>query len=379
MKLSKIFAVAILLPLLGACQSELQKDYTPAEHDIIVKASLPASPASRAQIIYGTQKVDGVDQGEIFEWNEGDCMRLFNITRLADKPLGIEMEALEIDGRNATFQPSDQGEEFEVKAGDIVFAVFGTTERKYKENDATTFDERDIFTTLYVGAESNKPQMIVNNPIPGADGLELIKGNFKMFDIVTAVKDGEVPPLHFKHLSALMRVTLHNETGKDLYLTKLEFVTPGAEEFFNTTLYWSVVTDEDFPETEEADVEYQEIEGHKFKIYLGNEFFKGSEPYTDKIGTTINGKDGTKDIGESILHGDTYELYLSTVPRFNNTLAGEELKISVIENHDTNAPYQITLDGFDVPIQAGKRYWFDLTATPEGTLVLTSDWKPSQE
>lgn len=378
MKLTKIFSAAILLPLLGACQSELQNDYTPSEHDIIVKASLPESPESRAQVEYGTQKVDGVDQGEKFKWNEGDCIRLFNITRLADKPLGIEMETLEVDGGDAKFQPATEGEELVVKAGDIVFAIFGTTDRKYKENDATTFDERDIFNT-YVGTESNKPQMIVENPTSGADGLGGFKDNFKMFDIVTVVKDGEVPPLHFKHLSALMRVTLRNETGKDLYLTKLEFVTPGAEEFFNTTLYWSVVTDEDFPEEEEADVEYQEIYGHKFKIYSGNGFLKGYKCYTDKIGCTINGKNDTQDIGESIHHGDTYELYLSTMPRFNNTLAGEELKISVIENHDTDHPYQITLDEFDVPIQAGKRYWFDLTATPEGTLVLTSDWKPSQE
>lgn len=378
MKLSKISVAALLLPLMYSCQSELTQEPATTGHEIIVRASLPSSPASRAQVEYGTQKVDGEDQGEIFKWNNGDCIRLFNITRLNEKPLGIELETLENDGKEALFQPANEGDEFEVKAGDIIFAVFGDTGRQYTKDK--TLDERNIFNTYYVGAESNKPQMIVKNPTTEADGLELTDGNFKMFDIVTAVKDGEIPPIHFKHLSALMRITLHNETGKDLYLTKLEFDFHEVEEFFKTTLYWSVVTDENFPETKEPDVEYHEIEGHKFKVYVGDDLFTAdSKPYTDHIGTTINGKEDTADNGEFIDPGVTYELYLSTVPRFNNTLAGNELTISIIENHDTDHPYQITLEGFDTPIQAGKRYWFDLTATPEGTLMLTSEWKASKE
>ena len=117
------------------------------------------------------------------------------------------------------------------------------------------------------------------------------------------------------------------------------------------------------------------------KVYTEYEFFKGSDPYTDNIGTTINGKSGTKDIGDSIAPGKTYDLYLSTVPRIANDRTGTSLTIDLIKKHQTNHPYRITLDGFNKAIEAGKRYWFNLTAVEEVAedttyrkLVLTSDW-----
>ncbi|MDE5585911.1 MAG: hypothetical protein K2I92_06160, partial [Muribaculaceae bacterium] len=132
--------------------------------------------------------------------------------------------------------------------------------------------------------------------------------------------------------------------------------------FFNTTLYCSVETDEN--------------NEFYLKVYDTNEFYNGSKPYTNEIGTTINGKIGTEDGGESIPNGESYELYLSTVPRIGNDSFGDKITIDIIENHHTETPYSITISNFNRVIEPGKRYWFDVTATPARNLVLTSKYNP---
>lgn len=235
-------------------------------------------------------------------------------------------------------------------------------ETKRKINDDLSYDDRDVFT-IGVGTEENKPQYVVENPNDAS--LSYMKANLKMYDIVTAVEDDKIPDLHFRHLSAIMRVSLRNETDKYIYPTKLEFKYPGTHSFFNTTLYCSVDT----------------TLSSGLKVYTENEFFNGSDPYTDNIGTTINGKNNTTDIGDSIAPGKTYDLYISTVPKIDNEATGNSLTIDLIKRHNTKRPYTITLDGFNVPIKAGKRYWFNLTAVSTiietdtiNKLVLTSEW-----
>lgn len=367
MKINKLWA-AIMLLFMGACQSDTPAPSQQPKYNVPVCASLPDKNMSRAQIVYGTPKHE---DGEIFHWNEKDWITVFNLTRLSECPDGEQLDVIKIDDQNADFEPVTK---FDVKAGDRILAVFGDEVlRKYHSDE--TLVERDIFQ-IGVGAEANKPQFIVENPTAGSDGLEGTNLNFKMLAFATAVNDGEIPLLHFKHLSSIMRITLHNETGKDLYLTKLDFNFPGTEAFFNTTLYWSVETD-DSDETIEStdDIECHDFYGNKLKIYTGDYLYtKGSKPYIDHFGTTINGKNGTNDIGEKIHTGDSYELYISVVPRFNNTMVAEKLVIDLIENHVTDNPYAITFDNFGKSIQAGMRYWFNLTATPDGKLMLTSKW-----
>ena len=304
-------------------------------------------------------------------WNKKDWITLFNITRLSECPFGVALEEIEIspDGKSAEFESAESVDStFVVKKGDKLLAVYGEINRvRYKDDAGNLFyDERNIIT-LGLGTEANKPQMIVEDPDDST--IDYMKDNLKMYDIVTAVEDDKIPYLQFKHLSALIRITLHNATDHDLYLTKLEVNYPGTESFFNTTIYFSV--------------ESNETGGSYLKVYDDGELYNGSNPYTDHIGTTINAKDGTKDIGDSIRNGKSYEFYLSTVPRIGNNRKGNEFTIHAIERHQTKNPYSITFNDFNTVIEAGRRYWFDLTATEdsktkERKLVLTSEWEKQQ-
>ncbi|MBD5356914.1 MAG: hypothetical protein HDR88_07930 [Bacteroides sp.] len=358
MEIKSIYKLLPLLPILCACQSEVTQESIVPHRVITVKATLPDSDDTRSYITYGNQNIDE----EFFRWQDKDWLTVFNVTRLSDCPKGVEIETTTpyINGRSAIFESvKSVNPNFEIKAGDTIFVSYWETLARLSSAEGD-LDERKIFT-IGVGAEANKPQVIVNNPTDSA--MLYMQSNLKMYDIVTAVEDDSIPDLHFRHLSTIMRVTLRNETGKDLYPTKLEFEYPGTESFFNTMLYCSIDTDS----TNESGL----------RVYTDEEFYNGSKPYTDNIGTTINTKDGTTDTGEAIAPGETYDLYLSTVPRIGNTQKGNGLIIKLIKSHDTDNPYKIILDGFDVAIKAGKRYWFNLTAVEENgenKLMLTSEW-----
>ncbi|MDE5996801.1 MAG: hypothetical protein K2G77_01165 [Muribaculaceae bacterium] len=373
MNIRGYFTLFPLLAILCACQSEMPQENILPKRVLTVRAMLPGSEDTRgyitfgdsehntrAQITYGNKNRDK----EIFMWDkagyggltQNDYIALYNVTRLSQYPYeGIQLDVTKIDGRNATFEsvPTD----VELKAGDLIFVNYGNTGIKYGP-DSVSYDERKIFS-IGVGTEANKPQFIVKNP--NDSSLAYMHDNLRMYDIVKLVEDDSIPDLHFKHLSAILRVTLRNETDKYIYPTKLEFKYPGTESFFNTTLYCSVDT----------------TLSSGLNIYIEDAIFKGSKPYTDNIGTTINGKEGTKDVGDSIAPGQTYELYLSTVPRIENDRKGDQLIIDLIKKHDTDHPYRITLDKFNTIIEAGKRYWFKLTAVEEdgeNKLMLTSKW-----
>lgn len=339
-----------------AVENPAQEEPAPAAlHRLKITARLPEPDGGRAQITYDNQDVEA---GEFFMWNDQDWVTLFNITRLDECPEGVELETTEIKGRTAVFETLESLGDCDLKiyAGDTLFVNYWTTLRMY-EDDGVHFDPRKIFT-ITVGSEENKPQEIVENP--GTGDLEYMRHNLKMYDIVVAEEDGVVPEINFRHLSAIMRVTLRNESGKDLYPTKLEFKYPDTQSFFAATMCCSVVPDESG--------------GSKLHVYDSGEFYTKAVTYTDSIGTTINKKIGTADAGGYIKNGDTYELYITCVPRLNNDRTGTELTISLIDSHTTSTPYSVTLRGFNVPIKAGYRYWFDLTATPDGNLMLSNLW-----
>lgn len=371
----------IMLPFLCGCEADLPQE-PKVEQIPIIKASLPEMPNSRTQVAYGTKDRE---KGEIFLWNEGDEIFLYNLSNFQDNPTEIIYTTSKIEGKNAEFIPRNDftNKPLHIKSGDLIVAFCGETYRKYA--NGPTFDSRNIFT-MGVGTEANYPQIIVNDPDDSA--LSHMQGNLKMYALERAVENGKVPDLHFQHLSAMMRITLHNKSGHSLYPTKLEFEYPGTSSFFNTTMYLSVVKESD----EEIEVESKNgsttwsdcpsvLSGYNLRVYGGYDFYTSSEgnQYTDKIGTTINAKDNTTDTGETIPNDSIYELYLSTVPRLGNDRKGDKLIIDFIVKHDTDHPYSITIENFDVPIEAGKRYWFDLTATPDTTLMLTSEWKALQE
>ncbi|MDE6380584.1 MAG: hypothetical protein K2L11_08940 [Muribaculaceae bacterium] len=377
MDIKGIISALPILALLCACQSEAPKDTTETGRVLTVKATLPGSDETRTHITYGNPSIDT----ELFRWDTDsahggsarkiDFISLFNVTRLEQCPSqGIELDVTKIDGRNATFESvGSVNASVEFKAGDVLFVNYWETSAKQIAVDGNfIYDPRKIFSIKF-GSEANKPQFIVKDPDDST--MSFMQGNLFMYDIVTVEEDNQIPDLHFRWLSAIIRVSLRNETGHDIYPTKLEVEYPGTKSFFNTTLYCSVDTE---ASNESSLIIYDDYANKDY------EFYKGSVAYTDSIGTTINGKIGTDDAGESIANGKTYDLYLSTVPRIENTIKGNNgLDIHLIESHQTNADkkYSIKVKDFDVPIEAGKRYWFNLTAVEEdGTrkLMLTSEW-----
>lgn len=393
MKIIKILAAMVCIPLLIACDADhpFEMDETVEYTPIRVKAFLPGEIQSRAQITYGgCYDTDGKPNpkiGETFMWNDKDWFTLFNITRLNECPEGAELEAIKIseDRKTAIFETvSSVKPNLSIRKGDTIFVMSGQVLRYYKKDSygqaildevgKEIFDERKIFT-IPIGAEANKPQPVLINP--NDESLSFMKENLIWYDIVTVEDDGIVPDLHFKHLSAIMRITVHNESGKDLYPTKLELLyntnsqQSNSEDgidrnpsFFKTAMYCSIIG--------------SASGGIGFKLYDTNDIYRGSQPYTYSIGTTINSKDGTNDTGESIRNGETYEFYITAVPRIDNDSKGEAITISLTVFHDTDHQYSLTLHDFYQVINAGKRYWFNVTATPAGDLVLTSQFDPTK-
>lgn len=376
MEMRRFFTPLPILAILCACQSETPQENNESGRFLIVNATLPGSDQTRTHITYGNPSIDT----ELFRWDTDiehggtaqkiDYISLFNVTKLEQYPSeGIELNVTKINGRNASFESVESvNSNVEIKAGDVLFVNYWETSARQISSDGT-YDPRKIFTLVF-GTEANKPQQIVKNPNDSC--MSFMQGNLRMYDIVTVVEDDKIPDLHFRWLSAIFRVTLRNETGHDIYPTKLEVDYPGTESFFNTTLYCSVDTTSS---NESGLTVYDDYNNEDYDLY------KGTRAYTDNIGTTLNGKKGTLDAGESIGDGETYDLYLSTVPRIGNTIIGQNgLNICLTEDHQTNSEkqYSINVENFNVPIEAGKRYWFNLTAVEEtdGTrkLVLTSEW-----
>lgn len=356
MKINKILFALIGLPLLYACGAdtpgdkpfEEEPDPEPAK-PLIIRAALPET---RAQITYNNQDVKA---GEIFLWDEDDEIFLYNLSNLKDNPKEACFIITKFEDRNAEFEfdydpYAGHAESFTCVKGDTILAIYGETNR-----EKFVDDPRNVIAMTDIGTESNKPQYVVKDPTTAS--LKYMQSNLKMYDVAVVAEDDVLPELHFKHLSAILRVTLNNNSGEDIFFTKLEFNYPETNCFFNTAMYFSVNNIENG--------------GYDLIVYDTDEFYNGSKPYTSSIGTTVNGKKGTIDSGEALPNGDSYEFYITTVPRLNNDIRGTELTISFTKDHDTNNPFTYTLKGFNVPIRAGYRYWFDLTITPEKQLILT--------
>lgn len=403
-----ILAALFLMPILYSCQSDFVQENLPISPEetavakkISVKAFIPDSESTRAQITYGNQD----ENKENFKWNLNDEINIINYSKFFEKLYGVkvEVERISNNGKSAEFSSIDS-KDLNIEIGDTILVIYGEINSIQGDRDTNGelhWDPRKIFK-MGVGTEGNKPQYLINNPKNGKaeldDSLSYMRHNLKMYDFFTADKDDVIPDIHFKHLSSILRITLHNNTDSALYPTKLEFkyycdennrdnniriskpTGNPIECFLNTFLYCSIKHDEE--------------NGSRLVAYDTDDFFHGSAPYTASIGTTINGKNGTRDIGDSIISGQSYDLYLSTVPRLGNNLQGNKWYIDLIVRHDTDHPYSIILDPETLGIkedllpviEPGKRYWFDLTAVKdkEGNrkLILSSkleEWLKQQE
>ncbi|MDE6267471.1 MAG: hypothetical protein K2M04_00100 [Muribaculaceae bacterium] len=396
MKIKNIMAAIMLLPMLYGCQSdelrteepELPQDNVEDPEEPVrplrITASLPGKE-SRAQVTYGNPNREA---GEEFIWNDNDELRLFNITKLSEQNGDIKFRVVENNRNSAEFEWWEDESDLELtyESGDIILAVLGESYRNINNQEFI----KDGILTMGVGTEANKPQLFVDDPDDSS--LEFMKDNIKMYALVKVDEEGNIPPFHFRHLSAIIRVTFTNATGEDLFPTKIEFKYPEiegkekTEVFLNTTLYFSI-TPEDQPiagnkmiggKNMEWSGIKSDLDGYNLLCYTGDALYNGSNPYTNKIGTTLGHKIGTVDADHILAAGRTYDLYLATVPRINNDLVGENgIRIEIVNEHITATPYYIDVPNFNVAVQAGMRYGFSLTAVPGSKqLVFSSQYNP---
>lgn len=398
MKIKNIIAAFVMLPMLYGCQSdELRTEEPDLPQDNVEEPQEPARPLritaslpgkeSRAQVTYGNPDRDA---GEEFIWNDNDEIYLYNMSDLENNPKEAIFGIRNINGFQADFEfvpSSDAGHagSFSYNPGDLLIVTYGESWRN--QNNAE-FIKNGIIT-MVVGAEANKPQLFVDEP--GDTCLRFMQDNLRMYSAVRVDEDGNIPPFHFQHLSAIMRVTFTNATGKDLFPSKIEFKYPEiegnkTEVFLKTTLYFSIAQDDqpimgskviDGKKMEWTGVK-SVLDGYNLLYYTGDALYSGSDTYSSEIGTTLARKDGTVDVDNVLASGKTYDLYVTTVPRINNDIVGENgIRIEIVNEHDTDYPYYIDVPNFNVAVQAGMRYGFSLTAVP-GTkeMVFSSQYQP---
>ncbi len=387
MKIKNIFKVLPLLAVLAACQSEEFQQSMAPKRLLTVKASLPASGESRALIPYGYQDT----AREVFQWYGGsnempaDYITLFNITNFADNHLDVNketpvLEVDEINGKQATFTSISDYPDFSVKTGDILLAVLSFCT---PANIEATRENLGNAVSFQAGSYLYD-QKIVEDPDTNILALRHVHMMMHMYDIVKVEEDGVIPELHLKHLSALFRVTLRNETGKNLFddVSELVFEYPTGDDC--VFIYG---------------FNYLSVAGNETEGFYLKENFKAPEKRhplnpTPPDSTVTHSYKATHRInqpsnispGIPLENGKTYELYAVVTPRIGPTLTGNEFTINLYNNgaesgygkFESCVKYSITIDNFNIPIEAGKRYWFNLTAVNEEEggpkLMFTRDW-----
>ncbi len=387
MKLKTIFAAAAMLPVLWACQSDAPQEIATPGRVFTVKASLPDPTASRAVITYGNQDEDR----ETFEWYMKDeWITVFNLTKFSEFHLHYNAPLLKIDsidGIKATFALDPDTEEERItgekflsmmEPGDIIFAILGAA----GSNDLADASGSDNLISYFAGSHLYDQSITEDPTKPSA--LYFMHQMIRMYDIAKVGEDKQLPELHFKHLSAIMRVTLRNETGGPLFTKPSDLVfeyNTGADCCF---IYgYSKIS-----------VEGNETDG----FYLKENFKAPEERHplnpTPPDTTTYLVNKVTHKINEmnqktTLANGDTYELYAVVAPRIGYALSGDSLNIHLYDGvesgygkYDDCFKYSITIKDFNIPIEAGKRYWFNLTAVKEENegetvtkLMFTSEWK----
>lgn len=382
-----------LLLALFACQSEISQESNVPKRVFTVTASLPAPDNTRAVISYGNQNPDK----EVFEWTDDDCITLFNITKFADFHAHNTAPLLMINNINGIkaefeFDPSTaaqkaDGEKFFsiMEPGDVIFAILGAA----GSADPDTEYDNDFGNGIscYMGSNWYSQNIVENPKDTSFYGLYHVHKMMRMYDIVEVKEKGVVPDLHFKHLSAIMRVTLRNETGSPLFTKSSDLVfsynTGDDCAFIYGFSYFSVVKGDD-------------ADGYYLK-----ENFKAPEkrhplnpiPPQKTVTHTYRAihKVNMSSSGVPLKNGETYDLYAVVAPRIGYKLTGSEgLDIELYNNGAETAygvyedceKYSIKIEDFNMPIEAGKRYWFNLTAVKEEDgetkLMLTSEWLKRQ-
>lgn len=320
---NQMWLALMLLPMLCACQAddiegiqeEIPDTPTIEVEPVTIKASLPGGDKSRAQVKYGNQDVEA---GEFFMWNEDDVIKIYNYTQNDES--GTVFNIGNINGKNADFTTEDG---FTASPGDILFAAYGET--SWSPKYELIIEDNGCCPQKKTGKYDDSE-------------LEHLKGALKMYDIVKVGDDGKIPELHFKHLSSLMRITLHNHQASELNLKKIKFNYGDNEAF--------VVN----------------------KIYR-----LGDDLKLEK--STCNSKaNWESDMDITLNSYETYDLFFALVPSEEEANPPSTSTLGISFNIGIAGATSIStqIQGFTgITIQPGYRYWFELTVTDEG-LVQTS-------
>lgn len=325
---NQMWLALMLLPLLCACQADdiegIQEEIpeTPSieVEPVTIKASLPGGDKSRAQVKYGNQDNAA---GEFFMWNDNDKITVYNYTKIQANAAGFgnitgtKFAIGNINGNNADFTAI---EDFAVTPGDVLIALYG--------NNFTYRTTMSLTQMIDISNETTSKQE--KKSTYDDSELKHLQDEIKMYDIVKVDANGNIPELHFKHLSSLIRVTIYNAKEEPLAINKIKF---------------SYGENHSFPD----DITY--------KIYAGDEVMLkyecSSGYYTGLECEYESGKEIT------LASHETYDLFFAFTPYEDNE--------STTLNITLNDGFSIDIEGFkNIPFKPGYRYWFDLTLTDDG-------------
>lgn len=325
----QIWLALMLLPLLCACQSDdIENDIkeeipeeTPASEPLTIKATIGGDDKSRAQVKYGNQDNS---KGEFFMWNLYDKITVCKVSESgieSGKSYSIN-NAGDINGKDATFTMSSGETAPEINIGDEFIALYNMN---VTSGRITIYDLKVPQSKKSKGDDRN---------------FRHLQKTMVMYAYAKVDETGKMPDFHFKHLSALMRVTINNRSSSALTIKELKFDYGENKVFLN----------------EESEL-----------IFYNDDY---SNPVIFK-----SRKDAIWESSEKssipVEAGEIYDIMYSVLPSGITPDTNSTMKVTINESDGTSA-LMTEIEGFTgVPIKPGYRYWFDLTLTADGKLVQT--------
>ncbi len=370
MKKNTFLSILLLSTTLCACQSEdpKEQDKSLSKEEFCVRATLPETVTTRALLEYGHDD----EKEEIFEWTKQDYISIINISQFEElhtKAGEVLMVIKNIDGIKADFVPDyiDDDDEaagkhfFEVtKPGDTILAIFGVA------NPADLAEAVEGTTNLisYFAGSNWTAQKIVDSPTT-YNALTHVHDMMRMYDIVKVDENGKIPELHFKHLNAIIRITLQNQTGVPLFGKMSEVVFSTSPDDIDTFIYGF-----SYCSVETNDVGESYLK-ENFKKIPERHPLNPTAPDTTQYVLPMTSHIINRYGGATLNDGDTYELYAIVSPRIGHSDVSDKFTIDLYDGvesgfyagYEDASKYTISIDNFNRAIEPGKRYWFRLTAT----------------
>ncbi len=382
------------LPALFSCQSEAPQESKADIKEFRVRAYIDTPEDTRAAIEYGYGYEEGDEDKEIFKWvddsKDPDYINLFNLSKFKTfhQTYGApKMFIKKINDKQAEFGFNpDTEDEITANAkflevlqpGDTILAV--VCEAHAAELALCSPEYSNVIS--YQAGSHLYDQKIVENPTTG-NAMRHVHMMMHLYDVVIVDENGNIPDLHFKHMSSIFRVTLQNKTGQPLFSNISEIIFTAHSQDMSAFIYG---------------FNYFAVVGKENDGFHLEENFKLTPPRhplnpTKPVETVVHSHKAVHRINEkgglSLNNGEKYEFYAVVTPRIGSYKFTPEvvdsLTIEVFNNgaesgyyeyYDTpekgkSDRYTITIDNFNRKIEPGKRYWFKLTATNDAMKVMT--------